>query len=184
MFIDVPASLDTSRIDNPFSKYFTTFGYLFNVFSFVSPLFLGLPKTTPDAFRLDNEVLTLSCADPKTQIFDRSTNTIHDFKFGSYTFNHSASFNFSPRFKWIFNPTSSLSASEESSESTVAINVSNGSVEFTYDRDIQVSIIDMNGRKLNGGFFKNGTFRWNASHHPSGTYIISSSDFATKFILP
>jgi hypothetical protein len=133
---------------------------------------------------VDNEVLTLSCADPKTQIFDRSTNTIHDFKFGSYTFNHSASFNFSPRFKWIFNPTSSLSASEESSESTVAINVSNGSVEFTYDRDIQVSIIDMNGRKLNGGFFKNGTFRWNASHHPSGTYIISSSDFATKFILP
>lgn len=182
-FIDLTSDILSSSNSN------TKFGLAYNANLFALKFW---PIQTDDTSSIEvlvshdvnNELFSLSSEPSNTLLLDKLTGTIHDFRSGEYTFSHSTSYNFSPRFVWIFNPQTGLSNSEFSQEEPVGISISNGAVTFTFKKDLDLTILDLSGRIIEQNSFKSGQFVWSFTDRPSGVYLISTSEFSQKFIVP
>lgn len=182
-FIDLTSDVLSSTNTN------TKFGLAYNANLFALKFW---PVNTDDttsievlvSHNVDNELFSLSSELSNTLLLDKLTGTVHDFRNGAYSFIHSSSYNLSPRFIWIFNPQSGLSTSGFTQEEPLGISISNGTATFTFKEDLELTILDLMGRTIDRGSFKSGQFVWNFTDKPGGVYLISTSEFSTKFIVP
>ncbi len=182
-FIDLTSDVLSSTNTN------TKFGLAYNSNLFALKFW---PVNTDDttsievlvSHNVENELFSLSSELSNTLLLDKLTGTVHDFRNGAYSFSHCSSYNLSPRFIWIFNPQSGLSTSGFTQEEPLGISISNGTATFTFKKDLELTILDLMGRTIDRGSFKSGQFVWNFTDKPGGVYLISTSEFSTKFIVP
>lgn len=166
----------------------TTFGFAYDSSLFNLKFW---PITSSDtssidvlvSHNVDSEPFILRSSQPNSILIDRNTGTVHNFQFGPYTFNHVETFNTNPRFKWIFNPSSSILSDIEPGAKILLIQNLEGIVHFHFDNDEAVSIIDLNGRIITQGSVHNGEFIWDGRGSAKGVYIISSESVNQKFVL-